>query len=181
MIPEGRRVEEVGEILEQAGVISKDTFLAALVKSQYDEPFLKQVSASSLEGFVFPAKYEFHRGAKAEEVVDTLLRGFQTNVADKVHQAIIAFQFYDKLVQRLAHVCHSQGELSGLVDNQEQLYNPQSWVRLQEQIRSKYTMAEECAMFDAVLAGATVQDALDQYMATRMKEVQDSGGEIELF
>ena len=84
VIPEGRRVEEVGDILELAGVISKDRFLAALVKSQYDEPFLQQVSAKSLEGFVFPAKYEFHRGAKAEEVVDTLLRGFQTNVADKV-------------------------------------------------------------------------------------------------
>ncbi len=84
VIPEGRRVDEVGEILEKAGVISKDTFLAALVKSQYNEPFLQQVSAGSLEGFVFPAKYEFHRGAKASEVVATLLHGFQTNVADKV-------------------------------------------------------------------------------------------------
>ena len=102
-------------------------------------------------------------------------------IGDKVHQTIIAFQFYDKLVQRLAHVCHSLGELSGLVNNRTRLYDPQSWVKLQEQIRSKYTMAEECAMFDAVLAGATVQDALDQYMTTRMKEVQDSGGEIELF
>ena len=84
VIPEGRRVEEVGEILEGAGVISKDTFLAALVKSRHDEPFLQQVRATSLEGFVFPAKYEFHRGAKPQEVVDTLLRGFQTNVADRV-------------------------------------------------------------------------------------------------
>jgi UPF0755 protein len=84
VIPEGRRVEEVGEILEKAGVVSKDAFLAALVKSQYDEAFLQQVNASSLEGFVFPAKYEFHRGAKPQEVVDTLLRGFQSNVADKV-------------------------------------------------------------------------------------------------
>lgn len=84
VIPEGRRTEEVGEILEQAGVVTKAAFLAALVKSQYDEPFLQQVSSSSLEGFVFPAKYEFRRGVKANEVVDTLLRGFQTNVADKV-------------------------------------------------------------------------------------------------
>ena len=65
VIPEGRRIEEVGEILEGAGVISKDAFLAALVKSQYEEPFLAQVSASSLEGFVFPATYEFRRGAPA--------------------------------------------------------------------------------------------------------------------
>jgi UPF0755 protein len=84
VIPEGRRVEEVGEILEKAGVVGKQAFLNALVKSQYSEPFLRQVGASSLEGFVFPAKYEFHRGARPAEVVDTLLQGFQANVADKV-------------------------------------------------------------------------------------------------
>jgi UPF0755 protein len=84
VIPEGRRAEEVGGILEAAGVITKDAFLAALVKSRYDEPFLQQVSAGSLEGFVFPAKYEFRRGATAAEVVDTLLLGFQTNIADKI-------------------------------------------------------------------------------------------------
>jgi UPF0755 protein len=84
VIPEGRRIEEVGEILEQAGIVTKDAFLAALVKSEYTEPFLQQVSASSLEGFVFPARYEFRRGASASEVVDTLLLGFQTNIADKV-------------------------------------------------------------------------------------------------
>ena len=84
VIPEGRRVEEVGEILEKAGVVTKQAFLDALVKSRYSEPFLQQVVATSLEGFVFPAKYEFHRGAAPEEVVATLLHGFQTNVADNV-------------------------------------------------------------------------------------------------
>ena len=84
VIPEGRRIEEVGEILQQAGIVSKQAFLDALVKSQYNEPFLQQVSADSLEGFVFPAKYEFPRGATVDQVVDTLLLGFQTNVADRV-------------------------------------------------------------------------------------------------
>jgi predicted methyltransferase MtxX (methanogen marker protein 4) len=102
-------------------------------------------------------------------------------VAHKVHQAIIAFQFYDKLVQRLDHVCHSLSGLSGLVSDTGRLYNPQEWGALQELIRSKYTMAEERGMFDAVMAGATVQEALKHYMATRMQEVEDSGGEIELF
>lgn len=84
VIPEGRRVEEVGEILEKAGIVKKQEFLDALVKSQYNEPFLQQVDASSLEGYVFPAKYEFFRAAKPEDVVAAMLRGFQTNVADKI-------------------------------------------------------------------------------------------------
>ena len=102
-------------------------------------------------------------------------------VAQKVHQAIIAFQFYDKLVQRLDHVCHSLSGLSGLVSDTGRLYNPQQWSALQELIRSKYTMTEERGMFDAVMAGATVDEALKHYMTTRMQQVEDSGGEIELF
>jgi hypothetical protein len=102
-------------------------------------------------------------------------------VSQKVHHAIIAFQFYDKLVQRLDHVCHSLSELSEVVRNTERIYNPQEWSALQERIRSKYTMAEERSMFDAVMAGATVQDALKNYMAERMQKVEESSGEIELF
>jgi len=102
-------------------------------------------------------------------------------VSDKVHQAIIAFQFYDKLVQRLAHVCHSLGSLSNLVSDKSKLYNPYEWVSLQEKIRSKFTMAEERQMFEAVLNGATVEEALNNYKEARMQEIKDSGGEIEFF
>ena len=102
-------------------------------------------------------------------------------VADKVHHAIIAFQFYDKLVQRLDHVCHGLAGLSRLVVDRERLYSPDEWRALQEAILAKYTMLEERAMFEAVLGGATVKEALDAYMAARMKEVESSGGEIELF
>jgi hypothetical protein len=42
-------------------------------------------------------------------------------------------------------------------------------------------MAEERDMFDAVMAGATVEEALKHYMTARMQQVEDSGGEIELF
>jgi len=102
-------------------------------------------------------------------------------VADKVHHAIVAFQFYDKLAQRLAHVCHGLEELSGLVSDNSRLFRPQEWVGLQEMIRSKYTMTEERAMFDAVMHGMPVEQALEHYMHVRMKEVEDSGGEVELF
>jgi hypothetical protein len=102
-------------------------------------------------------------------------------VANKVHQSIVAFQFYDKLAQRLDHVCHSLSGLSSLVVDRSRLYDPQEWKQLQDEILSKYTMVEERAMFDSVLQGASVKEALDQYMAARMKEVESSGGEIELF
>ncbi len=102
-------------------------------------------------------------------------------VTSKVHQAIVAFQFYDKLVQRLDHVCHGLAGLSELVADRRRLYDPEEWQGLQNSIRTKYTMIEESAMFEAVLGGMPVREALDHYMAERMKEVESSGGEIELF
>ena len=102
-------------------------------------------------------------------------------LAEKVHRAVIAFQFYDKLVQRLDHVEGSLGLLSDLVGDQGRLYNPREWSSLQGQIASKYTMVEERAMFDAVMRGVPVHQALEQYMAVRMQEVEASGGDVELF
>jgi hypothetical protein len=112
---------------------------------------------------------------KAEIVANTQL------VSDKVHHAIVAFQFYDKLVQRLDHVCHSLAGLSALVADKGRLYSPPEWKALQDAILAKYTMVEERAMFESVLNGATVKEALETYMAARMQEIESSGGEIELF
>ena len=91
-----------------------------------------------------------------------------------MHQAIIAFQFYDKRVQRLAHVGISLGDL---VANSQRLFNPNEWVQLQQKIKMKYTTREEIAMFDAVMQGMPVQQAVDNFMA-EMKEKPD---DIELF
>ena len=105
------------------------------------------------------------------------LLGSADHVSGMVHQAIIAFQFYDKLVQRLAHVGHSLGDLSDLVGDGRRLFNPGEWVDLQGRIRAKYTTAEEVAMFDAVMHGVPVEEAVERYMA-EMKEKDD---DIELF
>lgn len=99
------------------------------------------------------------------------------NVSGMVHQAIIAFQFYDKLVQRLAHVGLSLGDLSDLVADPRRLFNPGEWVGLQDKIKTKYSTREEIAMFDAVMQGVPVQEAVDKFMA-EMKEKSD---DIELF
>jgi hypothetical protein len=94
-----------------------------------------------------------------------------------VHQAIIAFQFYDKLTQRIGHVSHSLDGLSALVSDQQRIYNPYEWATLQESIRQKYTTAEEREMFDAVMNGMPVRQALEQFVS----EMKDKGDDIEFF
>ena len=105
------------------------------------------------------------------------LLGATEHVSGMVHQAIIAFQFYDKMVQRLSHVNHSLAALSELVGDQSRLYSPYEWVALQEKIRSKYTMREEKEMFDAVLAGMPVAEALETFMS----KINEKSDDIELF
>jgi hypothetical protein len=105
------------------------------------------------------------------------LLGASGQVSLMVHQAIIAFQFYDKLVQRLAHVGLSLGELSELVGDQGRLFNPGEWVALQQRIKAKYTTADEVAMFEAVMQGMPVHEAIDKFMA----EMKDKNDDIELF
>lgn len=105
------------------------------------------------------------------------LLGVSQNVSGMVHQAIIAFQFYDKLVQRLAHVGLSLGELSDLVGDSRRLFNPGEWVELQRHIKAKYSTREEVAMFDAVMKGMPVHEAVEQFIA----EMQEKSDDIELF
>ena len=84
LIPEGARAEEVGEALEKAGIVKKQDFLNALVKSRHEQPFLAESTSPSLEGYLFPARYTFSRETTPDQAVDRLLQGFQDNVADKV-------------------------------------------------------------------------------------------------
>lgn len=99
-------------------------------------------------------------------------------LSDKVQNAIIAFQFYDRLSQKLTHVSQSLTWLGDLVSNQSWIYNPREWMSLQQDIRSHYTMQEERGMFDLILKGASVEEVL----ASRIqKSEEQETGEIELF
>jgi hypothetical protein len=67
--------------------------------------------------------------------------------------------------------------LSELVGDQGRLFNPGEWVALQQRIKAKYTTADEVAMFEAVMQGMPVHEAIDKFMA----EMKDKNDDIELF
>lgn len=109
-------------------------------------------------------------------------------VGETMHSVIMAFQFYDKLTQRLSHVTSSLGTLADLVSDVRRLYNPYEWLGIQEKIKSRYTMEEERLMFDAMMEGKSVKQALAIYMRAmeekRHKAVSSGGADeedIELF
>lgn len=109
------------------------------------------------------------------KIKDTILRNWHA-VSDKVHSSIMAFQFYDKLTQRLVHISKSLSEMTALVENDERINDPYEWKGLQEMIKSKYTLDSDLAMFDAILAGKSVAQILAE-----ARETYKDDNDIELF
>lgn len=97
----------------------------------------------------------------------------------KINQAIYAFQFYDRLSQRLSHVCRSLDDLGALVNDPSKLYNPNAWVALQQKIRSKYVTEDDRHMFDTLMKTRDVQKALTEFK--QRKNDQQPEGNVEFF
>lgn len=115
----------------------------------------------------------------------TVIDDTTANLESNVHSAVVAFQFYDRISQRLDHVCQSLDKLGSLIGNKASLYNPESWKDLQNQIKSSYTMDAERIMFEHILRGHSIEEALEIYrhhfdQADRGKDDQN-GDEVELF
>ena len=117
----------------------------------------------------------------AEAKVDDALRDDAMKhceyIGGKMKQVIVAFQFYDKLVQRLAHISKSMGALASLVGDPARLYSPHEWRGLQEKIRSTHSMSDERKILDALIGGASVEDVIKILQA----ETKNRGLDVEMF
>lgn len=93
-IPEGKRLEEVAEIVaEQTNIASADVLSLAqtgwsstTLPQQYS--FLAQVPVTgSLEGFLFPDTYRLPIDATATDLVDRMLENFDVKVTPELREA----------------------------------------------------------------------------------------------
>ena len=120
---------------------------------------------------------EAAEGLQESTEKQTILSNYH-DVLDQVQSAIIAFQFYDRMTQRLEHVSHSLGSLSELIGEDERVFNPYEWKGLQKTIQSRYTNESDRMLFEAILDGASVEKALE---IAKKKADQEKDDEIELF
>ncbi len=101
------------------------------------------------------------------------------DLGGEMQKSIIAFQFYDKLVQRLSHVRGSMSNLTALIGDDKKLHSAEAWKELQIAIRGAYTMEEDKRLFDAILGGQPIIEALKKM---RDEKEQDTGeDDIEFF
>lgn len=109
-----------------------------------------------------------------------------TELEENVHAAVVAFQFYDRISQRLDHVCNSLDRLGGLINDKTSLYDPNKWQDLQDSIKTSYTMEAERIMFEHILRGHSIKEALEIYRHHFDKNEEadkqsDDDDDIELF
>ena len=118
------------------------------------------------------------RAVLAQPALGSGLERICESMAGDVQNAIVAFQFYDKLTQRLSHLSQSLDCLAKLVGDPAQIYSPFAWSGLQQKIQSSYTVDSDRAMFQAILQGASVDEALH---ASEIAKQQENDDDIEFF
>jgi len=116
---------------------------------------------------------------ETHDIKDDAIIELCETLSGKMQHAIMAFQFYDKLVQRLDHVVGSLSQLGDLVDEPSSLYSPLAWRALQDKIRSKYTMVQERELFDAVMNGEDMESVLKRLHEITEQPLEED--DIELF
>lgn len=88
VIPEGYTIRQIAETVAASGLCSADEFYAVLDASLYDYRFLKDIPEreNRLEGYLFPATYEFFPGASAQEIADSMLKRFDEVFTDEYYK-----------------------------------------------------------------------------------------------
>jgi UPF0755 protein len=86
-IPEGKRLEEVAELLQERLNINADEFLRLARRADYNYPFLKDLpEGSSLEGYLFPDTYRLPQNPTAQDVLLKMLDNYGEKVAPLLSQ-----------------------------------------------------------------------------------------------
>jgi UPF0755 protein len=87
-IPEGFTIRQIGELLEEKGLVNKDEFLS--ITGDPDIAKRYGICGHSLEGYLYPDTYQFGRGLSAMSIVDVMVKHFWEVVAplrQKVEQS----------------------------------------------------------------------------------------------
>ncbi len=111
-------------------------------------------------------------GTQYQEMLDRLDNKCDLVISD-LKSAVISFQFYDRLTQQLNHIAGSLENTADLVNDQQRLFNPNEWKELQNQVYSSFTMEEGKVLFDALLRGATKEEAIQEAKAYGNRNADD--------
>lgn len=122
-IPEGYSAEMIAARCNRLGICTEEEFLTAVEANDYDYEFIKHIPEGNyrrkLEGFLFPATYEFYENATPHDMVDKMLATFEQ--AYKVNFSDYDNMFYNvtvaSMIEREAAVPKERATISGVIKN----------------------------------------------------------------
>ncbi len=98
---------------------------------------------------------------------------------DKVRNAIVDFQFYDRMTQRLQHIMGNIQDAIKVLEIKSTSADVE-WSSIFDRIEKSYTMREETELFDSIRKGEGFESAVKSLIEqTYKKDAVES--EIELF
>ena len=111
-----------------------------------------------------------------------LIQADSFDAKGKVGQAVVDFQFFDRLHQRLSHVIKSLDDMSALIQNPERLQDPMAWMELQSNLHDSYSMESERLMFASIMGGSSIEEAIAIYHANAPEQSERTeSDDVELF
>ena len=83
--PEGYNAFQMGDVLQDAGLCTREEFITALNEHTFDVDFLSEVSDDPLklvrlDGFLFPDTYEFYADEEVDSIILRMLGNFEKRV-----------------------------------------------------------------------------------------------------
>ncbi|MBV1911462.1 MAG: hypothetical protein KUG78_19370 [Kangiellaceae bacterium] len=149
----------------------------ALSLKETEQPFddLSKLFIEIVEGY---NRVEGLIGSKDASDI-TELQIIHKSTQDKVRNAIVDFQFYDRMTQRLQHI------MSNIQDAIEALEikargNEAEWNEIFERIEKSYTMREEKELFDSIKNGEGFEAAVKSLIEKTFNK-EEAVSTVELF
>lgn len=100
-------------------------------------------------------------------------------LSQKMQQAVIAFQFYDKLSQRLEHVSHGLSGLAEIVSHEMKVKSAEEWEAFKASVRKGTTMREEEELFELIFDQHVPAEEAIEIMKVRMRDRMHQEQEVE--
>ncbi len=119
VIPEGYELRLIAKACEDAGLVSADDFMKVAQSGDFDYDFLADKDGVNyrLEGFLFPATYEFNYGTSAHTIIDTMLKAFDNVYTDEFSARAKQLGMSDYEVVTLASVI--EREAAGVAEHKK--------------------------------------------------------------
>ncbi|HHV78989.1 MAG TPA: endolytic transglycosylase MltG [Firmicutes bacterium] len=109
-VKEGLTVEEIAELVERCGLVSKQAFIEAAAKTERIGDFLPPGYKAKypLEGYLFPDTYSVSRNMSAEQIIDLMVDRFRHVFSDEMLRRAAELNMTPHQVVTLASVIEKE-------------------------------------------------------------------------